>query len=236
MDNTAANKNHIPCQTWGGQNGWSTASTQGQLLNPLASSQHLSLGSSSEQRPSYDLLQTSNQSCMSSLSTLSSTNNPHHSALYKTSHISSNPSSTMLFVNSAIPTVAPLISFAQQRPQTSSVLLTTNQQKPIPPPPLPLPNQGLQTCRPQHLPLLVPHNPCKATFQPPLSNQGLPSGLQNLPVSLPSCGQHVNTSQAALEGVNVESAGVAGYAHSYGPSASQEQPQWIPSSHCSGKL
>ncbi|GLD54388.1 uncharacterized protein AKAME5_000701600 [Lates japonicus] len=41
---------------------------------------------------------------------------------------------------------------------------------------------------------------------------------------------------AALEGANVESAGVAGYAHSYGPSTSQEQPQWIPSSHCSGAV
>ncbi|XP_040012240.1 uncharacterized protein LOC120805763 isoform X2 [Xiphias gladius] len=189
MDNTTANKSHIPCQSWVGQNGWSTASSDGPLLNPLAGSQHLSLGSSSEQRPSYDHLQTSNQSCLSDLSTLSSTNNTHHSALYKDSHISSNPSSTTLFANTAIPSSSPLISFAQQSPHTSSVLLTSNQRKTILPPSLPQQNQGLQPSRPQQLPILSPHDPYKVSFRPPLTNQGLPSGLQDLPMSLPSCGQ-----------------------------------------------
>eukprot|EP00064_Thunnus_orientalis_P022179 superscaffoldBa00007261_g22365 len=81
MDNPTANKSHLPCQSWAGQNGWSTASTQGPLLNPLSSSQHLSLGSSSDQRPPYDHMQASDQSCLSDLSTLSSRSNTHHSAL-----------------------------------------------------------------------------------------------------------------------------------------------------------
>ncbi|XP_070759879.1 uncharacterized protein [Enoplosus armatus] len=140
MDNLTANKSCIPCQSWADQNGWSTTSTQGPLLNPLANSQHLSLGSSSNQRPSYDHLQASSQSCMSDLSTLSSGNNAHHSALYKASHISSDPSSTTLFANAAMPRAY------------------------------------------------------------------------------------------------VEFAGVAGYTHSHASSTSQEQRQWIPSSHCSGAV
>ncbi|XP_040897874.1 uncharacterized protein LOC121184329 [Toxotes jaculatrix] len=236
MDNPTANKNHIPCRSWVGQNGWSTTSTHGPLLNALTGSQHLTLGSSSEQRPSYDHLQTSSQSCLSDLCALSSTNSAHHSTLYKASHISSSPSSTTLFASTAAPSASPHISFAQQSLHTSSVLLASNQQKTIPPPSLPQPNQGLQPCRPQHLPLLLPHDPYKESFRPPLSSQGLPSGLQDLPMSLPSCEQHVNTTQAALEGTNLESAGVARHTHSYGPSTSQEQPQWMPSSHCRGAV
>lgn len=227
MDNLTGNKSHIPCQSWVGQNGWSTTSTQGLLLNPLPSSQHLSLGSSSDQRPSYDHLQASNQSCMSGLSTLSST---HHSALYKASHISSNPSSTTRFANTAVPD-SHIISFAQQNPHTSSMLITANQGKNIPQPSLPQTNQA-----PQHLPLLSSHDPYKTSFQPPLTNQGLPNGLQGQPISLPSCGQHASTSQATFEGAYVEFAGVAGYTHSHASSTSQEQRQWIPSSHCRGKL
>ncbi|XP_022608499.1 uncharacterized protein LOC111227338 isoform X1 [Seriola dumerili] len=236
MENPTANKSHLPCQSWVGQNGWSTTLTQGPPLNSVTSSQHLSLGLSSEQRPSYDHLQTSNQSCLSDLSTLSSTNNTHHSVLYKASHISSNLSSTTLFANTAIPSASPLISCAQQSPQTSSLLLTANQRKTIPLPSLPQPNQGLQPSRPQHVPPLSPHDPYKASFRPLLTNQGLPSRLQDLPMSLPSCGQSVSASQPTLEGANVESAGVTGYTHSYGPSTSQEQPQWISSSHCTGAV
>ncbi|XP_044052468.1 uncharacterized protein LOC122876325 isoform X3 [Siniperca chuatsi] len=236
MDNLTANKSRIPCQLWADQNSWSTTLTQGPLLNPLPSSQHLSLGSSSDQRPSYDHLQASNQSCMSDLSTLSSRNNTHHSALHKASHISSNPSSTTLFANTAIPSASHIISFAQQSPHTSSMLLTANQGKNIPPPSLRQTNQAPKPCRPQHLPLFSPHDPYKASFQPPLTNQGLPNGLQDLPISLPSCGQHVSTCQATFEGAKVEFAGVAGYTHSHASSTSQEQRQWIPSSHCRGAV
>nr|XP_033472605.1 uncharacterized protein LOC117250717 [Epinephelus lanceolatus] len=205
MDNLTASKSHLPCQSWAGQNGWSTASTQGALLNPLPSSQHLSLGSSSDQRPSYDHMQESNQSCLNDLSALSSRNNTHHSALYKASHMSSNQVSTTLFGDTAIPSASHIISFAQQSPHTSSLLLTSNQGKNIPPPSLPQTNPAPQPCRPQHVPLVSPNNPYKASFQPPLTNQGLPNGLQDLPISLPSCGQ-------------------------------REQRQWMPSSHCRGKL
>ncbi|XP_049906930.1 uncharacterized protein LOC126394263 [Epinephelus moara] len=189
MDNLTASKNHLPCQSWAGQNGWSTASTQGTLLNPLPSSQHLSLGSSSDQRPSYDHMQESNQSCLNDLSALSSRNNTHHSALYKASHMSSNQVSTTLFGDTAIPSPSHIISFAQQSPHTSSLLLTSNQGKNIPPPSLPQTNPAPQPCRPQHVPLVSPNNPYKASFQPPLTNQGLSNGLQDLPISLPSCGQ-----------------------------------------------
>ncbi|XP_033475894.1 uncharacterized protein LOC117252805 isoform X2 [Epinephelus lanceolatus] len=189
MDNLTASKSHLPCQSWAGQNGWSTASTQGALLNPLPSSQHLSLGSSSDQRPSYDHMQESNQSCLNDLSALSSRNNTHHSALYKASHMSSNQVSTTLFGDTAIPSASHIISFAQQSPHTSSLLLTSNQGKNIPPPSLPQTNPAPQPCRPQHVPLVSPNNPYKASFQPPLTNQGLPNGLQDLPISLPSCGQ-----------------------------------------------
>ncbi|XP_054467443.1 uncharacterized protein LOC129101592 isoform X2 [Anoplopoma fimbria] len=184
MDNLTSNKSHMPCQSWAGQNGWSSASTQGSLLNPLPSSQHLSLGSSSDHRPSYDLLQEANQSCMSDLSTLASRNHTHHSALYKASLISSNPPSNALFANASVPSTSHMISFAQQTSHASSMLLTAHQgNKNIPPHSLPQTNQA-----PQLLPLLSPHDPYKAPFQPPLSNQGLANGL--LPVSLPSCGQH----------------------------------------------
>ncbi|XP_075960564.1 uncharacterized protein LOC142964226 [Anarhichas minor] len=188
MDNLASNKSHIPCQSWAGQNVWSTASTQGSLLNPLPSSQHLSLGSSSDQRPSYDHLQESNQSCMSDLGSLSSRNDAHHAALYKASLLSSNPSSNALFANTTVPGTSHMISFPQQTSHTSSMLLTANHGKNIPPPSLPRTNQAPQPCGPQLLPPFPPHNPYKAPFQPPLSNQSLPNGL--LPVSLPPCGQH----------------------------------------------
>ncbi|KAM7415693.1 hypothetical protein PAMA_017971 [Pampus argenteus] len=109
MDNPTANESHVPCQSWADQTGWSTASTQGTLLNPLPSSQHLSLGSSSDQRPPCDHLQASNQSdCLSDVSTLSSRSNTHHTSLYKASHISSNLSSTRRFANATIPSLESL--------------------------------------------------------------------------------------------------------------------------------
>ncbi|XP_039660140.1 uncharacterized protein LOC120561204 [Perca fluviatilis] len=233
MDNLTSNKNHKPCQSWAGQNGWSTASTQGPHLNPLPGSQHVSLGSSSNQRPSYDHLQASNQSCMSDLSTVSSRNDTHHSAMYKDSQICNNPSSTTQF---AIPSASHIISFAQQSPHTSSMLLNANQEKHIPPPSLHQTNHAPQPCSSQNLQLPLPHNPYKVSFQRPLTDQGLPNRLQNLPISLPSCGQLVSASQATFEGAYVEFARVAGCTHSHASSPPQEQRQWIPSSHCSGAV
>ncbi|XP_060927317.1 uncharacterized protein LOC133001691 [Limanda limanda] len=91
-------------------------------------------------------------------------------------------------------------------------------------------NHGGQLCRSQHVPLLLPHNP----YRPQLTNQGLAGGLQGLPMSLPACGQRLHVPQAPSGGMNVESAGVAGYAQGFGPSTSQEQAQWMPSLHSRG--
>lgn len=223
MDNRTANKSHIPCQSWVGQNGWSTSSAH-------SHSQHLSLGLSSGQRSYYDHLQVLGQSCVSDLSTLSSGNNTHHSNPYTTSHISSGPSSTTLFANTAIPSASNTVSFDQH---TSSMPLTANKGKTVPPPSHPQQDQGLQ---PQHFPFLSTHNTFKASFQPPVTNQGLPNGLQDLSTCLPSCGQCVSTSQAPFEGTIVESGGFSGCTHRNASSSFQEQPQWTASSHCSGKL
>lgn len=232
MDNLAANKSHIPCQSWADQNGWSTTSTQGPHFNPLPSSHHLSQGLSSGQRPSYDHLQASNQSCMIDLSTSSST---HHAALFKASHNSS--SSTVLFANTAIPSSSHCISYVQQSPHTSSMLLTANQGKNIPPLSLPQTTQAPQPCRSQQLPLLSANNSYKTVFDLPLTNQGLPNGHPDLPISLPSCGQQgVSTSQATSGIVNLGFAEVSGNIHSHSSTTSQEQCQWMPSSHCRGKL
>nr|XP_020444130.1 uncharacterized protein LOC109953088 [Monopterus albus]XP_020444131.1 uncharacterized protein LOC109953088 [Monopterus albus]XP_020444133.1 uncharacterized protein LOC109953088 [Monopterus albus] len=228
--NLTANKSLIPCQLWVAQNDWSTTSTQG----PPASSQHLCLGSSSDQSPSFNHLQASSQSCMSNLSTVSSRSNTQHSSLYTASHISSSVSSTALFTNTVIPSASHTISFAQQSPHMSSVLLTANQGKTIPSPSLPQQNKGPQLCNPQQFPLLLPNSPYKALFQPPFTNQGLSNGRQDLPTSLPSCGHRASTSQATFEGANMASAGFSGYTHSYASAISQEQPQWIPLSHCRG--
>lgn len=223
MDNLTANKSCIPSQSWGGQDDWSITSTQTSLLNTPPDSQHLSLGSSSDQTPSYDHLQMSSQSCHR---TLSSGNNTHHSNLFKASHISSNPSSTTLFTDTAIPSTSNTMSYDQQSCHNSSLLLAANQGNTMQTPALHQQGQGLQ---PQHLPFLSDNNPYKESFQPPETNEGLP-GLQDLPTSLPAC---VSTAHAPFEGANVES---AGYSHTIASSSFQEQPQWTPSSHCRGKL
>ncbi|XP_026198993.1 uncharacterized protein LOC113150625 isoform X2 [Anabas testudineus] len=201
------------------------------LLNTPTDSQHLSLGSSSDQRHCYDPLQVSSQSCVSSVGTLTSGNNTHHSNMFKKSHLSNNPSSTTLFTNTVIPSTSNTMSFNQQSCHGSSMPLTANPGKIVPQPSFPQ-QQGLQ---PQHLPFLSTHSPYKASFQPPVTNQGLPNGFQNLPTSLPSCGRRVSRSQAPFEGANVESAGFAGYTCN-ASSSSQEQPQWTPSSHSRGAV
>ncbi|XP_027133845.1 uncharacterized protein LOC104920651 isoform X2 [Larimichthys crocea] len=215
MENLAANKSLVPCQSWGGQTDWSTTSAQGSLFNTMTNSQHLSLGLSSEQR--YNHRQASNPSCMSNIGTLSSS---HHSAL-----------SNSLFASTAIPNTSHSISFAQQSPHTSSMLLTSNQGANIPPPALVQTNQARQPCRPQNLPHVPPHDPYKASVQPALTHQDLLSRLQEVPVNLVSCGQRASTSQAAFQGGNVFGT-APGYNHSQASSASQEQRQWVPSPHC----
>ncbi|XP_030000159.1 uncharacterized protein LOC115426292 isoform X2 [Sphaeramia orbicularis] len=236
MDNATGNKSHIPCPLWTGQISWSAAPTQGALLNSLSTSQQLSLGSPSDQRPQYDQLQPPGLNCLSDLSALSR-NNTNHTNLFKSPQMSISSSSASLFANTAAtPSTSNIISFVQLSSHTSSsTAQTANQGKTIPPPPLQQTNQGSQ---PQHLPL-TSHDSYKASFQPPLPSQSLPNGPQDLPISLPSCSQHAtqepqNKSQPAFEGMSAESTGVAGFTHSRTSSVSQEQHQWIPSSHCSG--
>ncbi|KAF3695428.1 hypothetical protein EXN66_Car011104 [Channa argus] len=224
MDNLTRNKGHIPCQSWLGQSsGWSES-----ILNPLVGSQHLSMGSSDQIR-SYDHLQASGLSCMSNLGTLSSGNNSYPSSLYKATHISSHPSSSTVFANTAVTNTCHTIPFAPQNSHNSSTLITTNQGKIIPPSSLPQPDQGLQSFKTQHLPLLLSHNPYKTSVHPPLTHQGLSNELQDLPISLPSCG-HVNTSQGNVDGAHVESAG------GYVSATSQPQSQWELQSHCRGAV
>ncbi|KAI4820447.1 hypothetical protein KUCAC02_028424 [Chaenocephalus aceratus] len=172
MDN---HKSHVPCQSWAGQHGWSSTSTQGPLLDTLPSSQHQHLGSSSDQRPFYQHQQESEQSCMRDPGTILSGNTTHHSALYKASHISSNPSSNTLFANTATPSSSHINPFAQQNPHTSPMLLSANQGKNILLPSLPQTIQSPLPCRPQHPPLLSPHDLYKAPFQPLLTNQVYPT-------------------------------------------------------------
>lgn len=199
MDNLTANKSCIPCQSWEGQNGWSTASTQRPLLYKPPDSQHLSLGSSSDQIPFYDHPQMSSQSCVRSLS---SGNNTHHSNLFKTSHINSNPSSTSLFTNTALPSTSNTMSYDQQNCHMPSLLLSANQGNTMQPPSRRQQGQGLE---PQHLPFLSDHDPFKESFQHSVTNEGLPE--QDLHSSLPAC---VSTAHASFEGANVESAGFTG--------------------------
>ncbi|KAL3975390.1 hypothetical protein ACER0C_021276 [Sarotherodon galilaeus] len=211
MDNPTANKSHIPCPSWMAQNGWSAASSQNPLVNLLPTS--------------YDHMQASHQSCTNNLNTVSSRNNPH-ADMYKTSHIGSIPSSSSLFATD-IPNLSQGISFNQQSSNLSSIMVSANQGKNVTPPALRQSNQGLQLCGPQDLSVLSSHNAFK-TFQNPVSSLGLSREIQGLPPRLPSCRQH----QAAFEGENVESVHSAGNTQSYTSSTSQDQPEWLPSSHC----
>ncbi|XP_041643298.1 uncharacterized protein LOC121509728 [Cheilinus undulatus] len=231
MDDLTPNNSHIPRQSWVVQNGWSTNSTQGPPLNPLSSSQHPSLGSSTDQRSLCDHLQMPSQSCMRDFSTLSSRNDTLHSALHKDFQAGSNllPSNT-LFANTAMPNVSEINPFAQEVPHTSSVLLSANQEKGIPPLSLTQRNQT------QQLPFFSPHNSSKMQFHPLTTSQASTNGVQNLPIHPPSCGQPVRTSQAAIKGGQVEFAGIAGYTQSYASSASQEHCAWISSSQCGGTV
>eukprot|EP00064_Thunnus_orientalis_P022617 superscaffoldBa00007785_g22825 len=104
MDVPTANQSQTPCQQWAGQNGWSTASPQGPPpFNPLPSFQHLNLGFTSDQIPSYDHLQPSNQGCLSH-----PRNNTHHSLV---ANVESAVNAGYIH-NHAVPT-----SPAQQQPQ-----------------------------------------------------------------------------------------------------------------------
>lgn len=213
MNNPAANNSHIPCLSWAGQNGWSTASIQESLFTPLSGSQLHSLDLFSGQRLSLDHLQASNQSRMIDMSASLST---HQSALFKASH----SSSASVFANTAFPRSSHSISFVQQNPHT---LPNANQGKNIPPLSLPHTNHVPQPCGPQQLPPLSSNIPYKTVLQDPLANRGI-SNRQDQPISLPSCGRRgFHTSQITSGEASVEF-------------ASQEQCQCILSSQCRARL
>lgn len=221
MENLAANKSSIPCLSWPGTNGWPTPPAPSSLFSPQPSSQALNLDLPSDQRPMYDHLQVPGPSCMGNISSLSST---HHSGLYTAPHSCSNSSPASLFGSTTVSSSSHCTGFSHQSLRTSSVPLTTNQGKTVAPPSLPAP-------QPQHLPLLPPHDPYTAAFQPPLANHCLP----DLPASLPPCGQRASSSQATVEGANVEFAAASEPARSHLPSTPREEAQWMSSSHSRGK-
>lgn len=228
MDKRTANKSQPPCQSWGGQNVWSTTSTQGSFLNTPSNSQQLSAGLVSAQRSFYDHLQVSDQSCVNELNAILSGNNPHQSNPFKASHVSSGPSSNALF-NATIPNTSSVpMSFHQQ---ASLVLPTVNKGQPVPPKSHPQLNQ-----QPQHLPFHSSQTTYKESFQPSVISQNLPLGLQDLSTAFPSCGQRVTRSQVSFEGANVDSAVFSGCDFGDALSSSEEQPQWTSSSHSRGEL
>ncbi|XP_078141465.1 protein transport protein Sec24C isoform X2 [Centroberyx gerrardi] len=254
MDAPAANQSQTPCQPWAGQNGWSTASTQGPPCSPLPSFQHLSLGLPSDQSPSYVDLQPSIQDYQSNYITSSSTNKTHYSALYQASHVSNNSSAATLVANTADQNAPLFLSNANQSLHISSTVPVASHGKNIPPSSLPLTSQRPQPSRPQPMSLCSSHSPYEAIpppFQPPYTHQGILNGLQSpyqqdLPISPPSVGQCVNQGpqskpQPTFGSVNVESpplAGGAGYTPSHVSPTSpiQQQPQWTLPPHYRGAV
>lgn len=193
---------------WTSQNGWPTP-TQESLYNTLTSSQHLSMGSSPAQRMSYQGLQTPSQSCMIGPTTSSST---HHSSLFRNSH---SNTVTPGFANPAIQRSCRGISFDQE-----------NSQK----------NHATQSCEAQQLPLLSPHVHYKPMHHQLLLGQASPNSLEDVPLSLPSCGrQRANANQSPSEGLNMEFAQPHENIHRHS-STTWTQCQWVPPTACRGKM
>lgn len=210
MEVPSANQSQTPCQQWVVQNGWSTASPQGPPpFNPLPSFQHLNLGFTSDQIPSYGHLQSPNQGCLST----------HHSSVYS---------------NNADYSVQQSINDSHVSP----VVPASNQGKHIPPCSLPLINENTQSCKLQQMSLYSPQSPhqaISAPFQAPYTHHGSLNGPQSphQTFNRPSFGQSVNqspqcTPQPVYDGANVQSAVSAGYIHNHAVPTSplQQQPQW----------
>ncbi|XP_047238517.1 uncharacterized protein LOC124878559 [Girardinichthys multiradiatus] len=193
MDNSAANKNHTQCPTWLNHSGWPTTSSQGLSMNLHTSSQTLGLGSTSDQRPLFGHLETSNQSSMSSMNSLSSRNN----SLLKASNMNSIFSSNSIFQSSPITSASHGMTFVPPSPYTSSGLAATNQAKTIPASALSQQNQGPQPCRVQNIP---PQAANYKLFHNQLPGHGLSHGLQDQSFGLSSCGPNVSMSPATFGG------------------------------------
>ncbi|XP_038148745.1 uncharacterized protein LOC119788455 isoform X2 [Cyprinodon tularosa] len=223
MDNAAANKNHIQCLTWLDQSGWSSASSQGLSVNLQSNPQNLTLGSTSDQRPLFGLLETSHQSSVSNLNSSTSRNN----SLLKAANMTSMFSSNSIFHGSAISTASHGTNFASPSPYTSSGLAASSQMKTIPQ--LSQQNQGLQACGAQNV---HPQPPNYKMFQTPVPGHGLAHGLQDQSFGLSSCGQNVNMPQATFGGQSNDNR----YPNSFSSLTSMEQPQWVPSSSSGGAV
>lgn len=171
MDVPTANQSQTPCQSWAGQNGWSPESAQGLPPIPLGF-QHLSLGSSSDQRPGYNHLQASG--CHSNITTVSSRNDTHCSKLHP-------------YVGQTLQQMVP-------DALVSSMLPAESQGRHIPPCSLPLLNKGMQ---PHEMPFNSTHSLYQAIsspLQPSYTHQSSQNGPQSarkehLPISSPSFGQ-----------------------------------------------
>ncbi|XP_053726500.1 uncharacterized protein LOC128762333 [Synchiropus splendidus] len=100
MENSTVNKSHpsLACQ-----NEWSVASPPGPILNSLSGSQHLSLGSGTFHRSSYDHLQPPSHGGLFAPATFT----------YKSTHVDSSNS---LFASSVLPSASHLMSFPPQNP------------------------------------------------------------------------------------------------------------------------
>lgn len=216
MDNPAANKNHIQCPPWLDQSGWSTASTQQLCMNLQASSQNFCVGPTSAQRALFGHPETTNQNCMSNLTSLSSRNN----SLLKDPNL--NMFSCNSIFHNPVSTAASLgMSFVPQSSYTTSGMVATNQGKAVPPPALSQQHQGAQPCGVQNLP-----------SQPANYKMFQSHGLQNQLFGLSSCGPNVNMPQATFGGQNTHNR----FPNTFNSVTSMEQHQLVPSSSSGGKL
>ncbi|MEQ2235672.1 hypothetical protein ILYODFUR_004703 [Ilyodon furcidens] len=218
MDNSAANKNHTQCPTWLNQSGWPTTSSQGLSMNLHTSSQTLGLGSTSDQRPLFGHLETSNQSSMSNMNSLSSRNN----SLLKASNMNSIFSSNSIFQSSPITSASHGMTFVSPSPYTSSGLAATNQAKTIPASVLSQQNQGPQPCRVQNIP---PQPANYKLFHNQLPGHVLSHGLQDQSFGLSSCGPNVSMSPATFGGQINDNR----HQNTFKSPTSMEQHQWGPS-------
>lgn len=222
MDVPTANQSQTPCQPRAGQNGWSPASAQGPLCNPLPGFQHLSLGSPSDLRPCYNHLQASNQGFHCDITAVSSRNDSHHCTLHPN--------------NNADQTVQQIIL----DPHVSSMVAAASQGRNIPPCSHPLLNKG----KTHQIPFNSTHGLYQAIsspFQHSYTHQGSLNGPQSpheehLPIGSPSYGQCVNQNPLCSPRPALESS--VEYMHSLASPTSpiQHQPPWILPPHSIGRF
>ncbi|CAJ1069455.1 protein transport protein Sec24C isoform X1 [Xyrichtys novacula] len=219
MDNPAANQSQTPSQPWAGQNGWSPASPQAALYNPLPSFQHLNLGSPSDQRLCSEHLHQNSQGCQRDIS-------PSRNI---TCHSTVQPYSADQNVQQSNPNA-----------YVSSMVTAASHGKIIPPCSLPLTHEGTQPRKPFQMPFYSPYSPYQASpsCQPPYSHQGSLNGPQSphqkhLPIISPSFGHCVGQiPQSPTQPLLLEDGSIR-YTHNHASPTSpvQQQPQWALQQH-----